>query len=282
MSYAAVTEDNRLIALMTAPADVQEYATLLDGTAARALAATRVLRCGSSGCSAPLFYREGEEIAPHFYHLNASAAGCEGFTGSAGAWHLRMQYEVFKNAFAHEWRMQSAIADVVIRRKNTQNRFAVEVQHSPIDRETILARHAAHRAAGMMGTIWIVDGSALKKGLRVHKSWVIDLLKACMDTPAAYPCTVLVYKDRRDAGGTETVSIIDSVELGHEADGRRYAQANLVKKNGTAVRFQMDALGFLAQGPDRSNVIPLSLAGLQPQLDSLPTRRVKDALKIAA
>ncbi|RAN79361.1 hypothetical protein B5P43_15755 [Bacillus sp. SRB_336] len=282
MSYAAVTEDNKFIALATAPADVRGYATVLDGTEARALAATRVLRCGASGCSAPLFYREGELVLPHFYHRDVTAAGCEGFTGPAGAWHLKMQYEVFKNAFAHEWQIQSAVADIVIKRKNTQNRFAVEVQHSPISRETVLARHAAHLEAGLMGTVWIVDGTALKKGLRIHKSWIIDLLKACLDTPDKYHCTVLVYKDRRDVGGTETVSIIDSVELGHEADGRRYAKAHLAKKNGAVIRFDMTALGFLAQGPDRANVVPISLAGLQPYLDSLPTRRVKDARKLAA
>lgn len=276
------------IALTNAPDEVKAYAREVESLEAYAMAKAGLLRCGASECHEPLQLSQGAVIPPYFSHPpNSAGESCKELTGPAGEWHLYMQYSVFKHAFSQEWHMQNAVADIVVQRKGKKgNRFAVEIQHSPIARETVLRRHKAHRAAGLMGTTWIVDGRSLKRGTKIYTPWIIDLIKACIDTPDGHPCTVLIYKDRPGEGGGETVSIIDSADFGHDADGRFFAKAHVVKEENDGVldtlRFPMEALTFLAQGPKRPAIAPASFSAFRGILDAIPNRRLKDAARVRA
>lgn len=67
----------------------------------------------------------------------------------------------------------SARCDVVVSVGN--ERWAVEIQHSPISRETVRRRIESHREAGLSGTLWLVDASTvgmsnLNLGTQPHPS----------------------------------------------------------------------------------------------------------------
>ncbi len=64
-----------------------------------------------------------------------------------GKWHKALK-TILGAAHVHEYSMPGARDDVAVRRPSG-SLVAVEVQNSPIDRETMLNRHAARRATGM-------------------------------------------------------------------------------------------------------------------------------------
>jgi hypothetical protein len=253
--------------------DVQKAgATEIDGTEARSRAAAGELRCEEIHCDAPIFFRQPADRAPHWYHAAGTAGECATVSGPAGEFHRYLQFDVFGPAFAHEFSVPGARADAIVQRIGSKKHVAIEIQHSPIPSADVIRRNSAHQAAGIMGTIWLISSADVDRapGGVILTRWVADLLEACQNTPNAYPCTVLIYKDRRHVGAGETLRIVDRAEIGHDADGRRTATIKL-----TDVIIPIEALRLFAAGKDRPRIIPAGLEAGVRALDAMPTRRVK-------
>lgn len=73
----------------------------------------------------------------------------------------------------------------VIVSRRSQRLVVMEPQASPIDSETVLTRRSAHRVVGIISTIWIVVRlrHLMLDEDCINTRWVIELLKAYMDTP---------------------------------------------------------------------------------------------------
>lgn len=253
---------------MTGP--VQRWLT---GTEAREMAEQGLLRCEDPHCAAKIFYRQGPG-RPHWAHAPGTAVECAATAGRGpGDFHNYLQFDVLGGAFAHEFSVPGARADAIVQRIGSRKHVAIEVQHSPIAASTILARHAAHQAAGIMGTVWIINSADITgraPGGVVTTAWVVDLIEACRNTPGNYRCTVAIYKDRRHMERGEVLRIIDQADIGHDADGRRTATIKLVPG-----QLPVEALRLFAAGKDRPREIPVELENAVRALDAMPTRRVK-------
>lgn len=228
--FTAITADRTARVALPGATDVQRAAaSLVQGNEAHRLATAGELRCEEVHCDAPIFFRQPAGRAPHWYHAAGTAAECATMGGPAGAFHRYLQFDVFGAAFAHEFSVPGARADVIVQRINSKKSVAVEIQHSPIDPAVVLRRHAAHQDSGIMGTVWVVDSADIARasGGVVLTPWVVDLLEACQNTPNGYACTVLVYKDRRHVGAGETLRIVDRAGIGHDTAGRRTATVQL-------------------------------------------------------
>jgi hypothetical protein len=248
-------------------------ATEIKGTEARAMATAGELRCEEIHCEAPIFFRQPAGRAPHWCHAPGTAGECATMGGPAGEFHRYLQFDVFGPAFAHEFSVPGARADAIVQRIGSKKNVAIEVQHSPIDPEVVIRRHTAHQAAGVVGTVWIINSSDIggrAPGGVILTSWVVDLLEACQMTPGGYSCTVVIYKDRRQVGAGETLRIVDRAEIGHDQDGRRTATVQL-----SADTISIEALRLFAAGKDRPREIPTDLEAGVRALDAMPTRRVK-------
>lgn len=231
-----------------------------------------LLRCEDPHCAAKVFYRQGPG-RPHWAHTPGTAVECAATVGGGpGEFHNYLQFDVLGGAFAHEFSVPGARADAIVQRIGSKKNVALEVQHSPIAAETVLARHAAHQAASIMGTVWIINSAdvARRPGGIITTSWVVDLIEACQGTPGGYACTVVIYKDRRHLGAGETLRVVDRAEIGHDADGRRIATVEF--SEGT---ISVEALRLFAAGKDRPREIPAELEAGVRALDAAPTRRVK-------
>lgn len=175
-------------------------------------------------------------------------------------------------AYAHEYGVPGARADAVVKRRSGRL-VPIEVQASSIDRETVLKRHAAHRAAGIAGTIWLVDRKHLTKDEdAIETRFVIDLALACLDTPAAakgesgYGCSV-GFIDTRSS--EDQIVFLDRVDL--ESAGHR-DRLRILSRTGF---ISVAALSWWAAGDKRPTEVPEELASDVRFLDALPTRRVK-------
>lgn len=246
-------------------------ATEINGTEARSRAVAGELRCEEVHCEAPIFYRQPADRAPHWYHAANTAGECAASAG-AGEFHRHLQWDVFGPAFAHEFSVPGARADAIVQRIGSKKHVAIEIQHSAIDPAVVLRRHAAHQAAGIAGTVWIIDSADIARALGgvILTQWVTDLLEACQNTPGGYGCTVIIYKDRRHVGGGETLRIVDKAEIGHDAEGRRAATVKLAEGV-----HAIEALRIFAAGKDRPREIPAELEAGVRALDAAPTRRIK-------
>lgn len=274
----ATTADRTARVALPGATDVQKAgATVIDGTEARHLAAAGALRCEEIHCDAPIFFRQPADRAPHWYHAGGTARECATMSGPAGEFHRYLQFDVFGAAFAHEFSVPGARADAIVQRIGSKKHVAIEVQHSPIEPAVVLRRHAAHQAAGIMGTVWIVNSADVARapGGVILTSWVVDLIEACQNTPGGYACTVVIYGDRRHVGAGETLRIVDRAEIGHDAEGRRTATVQL--SEGTIT---IEALRLFAAGKDRPREIPAELEAGVRALDAMPTRRVKKIAQV--
>lgn len=271
--FTATTADRAARVVLAGASEVQKAgAASIDGTEARSLAAAGNLRCEEIHCDAPIYFRQPAGRAPHWYHAPGTAGECATMTGPAGEFHRHLQFDVFGAAFAHEFSVPGARADVIVQRINSRKSVAVEIQHSAIDPAVVLRRHAAHQAAGIMGTVWIIDSADVARapGGVILTSWVVDLLEACQNTPNGYACSVVIYKDRRHVGAGETLRVVDRAEIGHDAEGRRTATVQL-----SGETISVEALRLFAAGMDRPREIPAGLEAGVRALDAVPTRRVK-------
>lgn len=243
----------------------------IHGTEAQDLSRSGMLRCGEIHCTAPLYFRQPATRAPHWYHAPGTATDCAAMGGPAGEFHQYLQFDVLAAAAVHEFSVPGARADVIVQRINSAKKVALEVQHSAIDPAIVLRRHAAHQAAGIMGTVWIINSSDVARGPGrvIRTSWVVDLIEACQNTPDGYPCTVLIYKDRGVERG-ESLRIIDTAEIGHDIEGRRTATITLAPG-----AIPIAALRLFAAGKDRPREIPVELEKAVHALDAVPTRRLK-------
>ena len=276
--FTATTADRTARVALPGATELQRAsAPLVLGTEAHALAAAGKLRCEEVHCDAPIFYRQAAGRAPHWFHAPGTAGECATMGGPAGEFHRYLQFDVFGAAFAREFSVPGARADVIVQRINSKKNVAVEIQHSPIDPAVVLRRHASHQQAGIMGTVWVIDSADVQRapGGVILTSWVIDLLEACQNTPGGYGCSVLIYKDRRHVGAGETLRVIDRAEIGHGADGRRPATVQL-----TAETIMIGALRLFAAGKDRPSIIPAEFEDGVRSLDALPTRRVKKIVPV--
>lgn len=240
---------------------------LLTDDAARQIA--EKLTCLDDDCTAPLQYVRASAVArAYFQHRAHTAPGCTAGSGE-GAWHLWAKLDVFADAYAHEHSIPGARIDAVVQRVGRKSKLiAIEAQYSQIDPHIVKRRHAAHRDAGIVGTLWLIPAEHLDADGVIAKAWVVDLLEACLMTPAApqgtssYGCTVGLL-DGAGARFIDTVQIIDE-------DGRRYARVT-----NTSDHIPLAAVRWWAQGANRSAIVlePLS-AGVR-SLDAAPTRRIK-------
>lgn len=142
------------------------------------------LTCMDDQCDAPLQVVRGTPARRgHFRHVSGTGMACrapESF--GEGQWHKEIKLGVLSAAWKYEYSVPGARADVVVKRRSG-SLVALEVQASNIDRETVLKRHAAHRAAGIAGTIWLVDRKHLTRDEDAIKTrFVTDLALACLDT----------------------------------------------------------------------------------------------------
>ncbi|KRF05607.1 hypothetical protein ASH00_09065 [Arthrobacter sp. Soil782] len=270
--FTTMTADRSARIALPGATDIQAASvTRVNGTEAHDLAAAGELRCEEIHCDAPIFFRSPPNCRPHWYHAAGTANDCATTGGSAGEFHRYLQYDVFGPAFAHEFSVPGARADAIVQRIGSKKNVAIEIQHSPIAKETVLRRHAAHQTAGIMGTVWVINSADIARdGTIILTQWVIDLFEACQNTPDNYPCTVMIYRDRRHLGGGEALRIIDRAEIGHDAEGRRTADIRL-----TADTIRIEALRIFAAGKDRPREIPAELVADVRALDAAPTRRVK-------
>ncbi|WP_411730766.1 hypothetical protein [Paeniglutamicibacter sp.] len=227
------------------------------------------LTCMDDNCTAPLqFVRASAVARAYFQHRAHTAPGCTAGTGE-GAWHLWAKLDVFDDAYAHEHSIPGARVDAVIQRVGKKNKLiAIEAQYSQIDPRIVQRRHAAHRGAGIVGTLWLIPAEHLDARGIISKAWVVDLLEACLTTPAApqgtssYGCTVGLLDDNG-------ASFIDTVEIVDE-NGRRYARVT-----NTSDHIPLAAVRWWAQGANRSAVVPEPLIAGVRSLDAAPTRRIK-------
>lgn len=273
MFTAMTTARTGRVHLPCAPEAQKAGSREIDGTEAQDLSKAGQLSCEEVHCDAPIYFRQPAGRAPHWYHAPGTAADCSTMGGPAGEFHQYLQFDVLGAAAAHEFSVPGARADVIVQRTTSRKKVAVEVQHSAIDPRVVLRRHAAHRAAGIMGTVWIINSADITgraRGGVITTAWVVDLIEACQNTPGGYPCTVVIYKDGRHLGQGETLRIIDEAEIGHDAEGRRTATIKLVE--GTV---PVEALRLFAAGKDRPREIPAELEDGVRTLDAVPTRRVK-------
>lgn len=282
MFVARSSETGRLLALPGAPASDQCLSDrVVSGDEARSQSAS--LRCVDVHCDAPLVFRQGPKKTAHWAHLPGEGLDCAERENGEGEWHRMVTRGLLAGAYGHEYVMDGARADVVVRRTQSLNLTAIEVQHSPIKPETVLARHAAHKEAGMAGTVWIVDGEAVgvRDGVAWHTngdprltmrcSWLIDLLAACRDTPRPYGCTVGLLVPRA-VDGSHGLRLVRQVEFGVDSDGARTA----VLRKWTE-RIGETTLREWGKGPDR--VMDEHNALMERSrliLDSAATMRVKE------
>lgn len=232
------------------------------------------LTCLDPSCTAPLLVVRGNpNTRAHFRHRSGSGEGCVA-SSPEGEWHLAVKLGVLEAAFAHEHSIAGARVDAVVKRRSG-TLVAMEVQHSPIDTETVLRRHAAHRAAGILGTIWLVDAKHLSADMVVRTRWVMDLILACRDTPltpqgeAQYGCTVAFIKIDADPEIENVLTFVDRVDT-ETKHGRE-----MVRLLTTATVAHLDSLKVWAAGEDRPTEVSPHLASELRVLDAAPTRRVK-------
>lgn len=219
-------------ALPSASEAEQAGAVLVEGDAARAL--SQSLACADPHCEAGLVYRQGESVRAHWAHAPGTADGCEETRGGKeGEWHRFVCRDLLGAALAHEYVVPGARADLVVPRRNRSKMTAFEVQHSPIGAETVKSRHAAHAAAGLIATVWVLDGAVALPGVdtdawadptrnpvvRTRVSWVIDLLALAQAT-VHHRCPVAVLVDT-PAG--HVLRLVDRVAVETDADGGRVA-----------------------------------------------------------
>ena len=129
---------------------------------ARDMARAGVLKCPDPACSATLHFVGPSEVKQAFWRHSKGFADCSVSQGGEGAWHIRVKNLCFGNAADFEHKItapdgSTARLDVFVERGRDQ--YAVEVQHSPIDMATLSSRIAVHRAAGLKGTVWVVDAA---------------------------------------------------------------------------------------------------------------------------
>ncbi len=278
MFVARSTQTGQLLALPSAPVSDKNLSRVIHGDDARLLSTT--LRCADVHCDASLTFRQGEKRTAHWAHKSGEGLDCAEREGGEGEWHRRVCRDLLAGAAGHEYAVDDARVDVVIRRTQTSRLSGIEVQHSRLDVETVLHRHAAHVAAGLVGTVWLVDGTATgvldgptwrvddDPRLPLRHSWLIDLLTACRDTPMPYGCTVgLLVPNAAD--GRHGVRFIREVEFGHDVDGARTAT---IRK--WSQRVGETTLREWAKGPNR--VLDPRMETSRRILDSTAEMRVKE------
>lgn len=251
----------------------------VDGDGARALSPS--LGCAGPHCEAGLIYRQGESVRAHWAHAPGTADGCEETRGKEGEWHRFVCRDLLGAALAHEYVVPGARADLVVPRRDTSKMTAFEVQHSPIKPETVEQRHAAHAAAGLIATVWVLDGAVALPGVnttawadpgrnpvvRTRVSWAIDLLTLAQAN-TAHRCPVAVLVDTPAGHG---LRFVDRVAVETDADGARVAVVTAWSKP-----VPERVLRDWAAGPGYR----LLDAGTHPEvrvLDAAATRRVKAA-----
>lgn len=247
---------------------VSEAGELLSEEEALTIAAA--VTCLDDACEAPLQLVRGTAARrAHFRHAPGSGSGCT--AGSPETeWHTYIKLGVFGGAFAHEHTIPGARIDAVVKRIGTGKLVGIEVQHSPISRELVLQRHERHRAAGIAGTIWIVDAKHLDGSGLVKTRWVMDLLDACMATPASaqgtpgYGCTVGFFSDT-----LSEVFFADTIN--RVSDGLRPALRVI-----PTAPVPEAAVRVWAAGDREARAAAPHLAEAFTLLDACPTRRVKD------
>lgn len=149
--------------------------TGLNAIDARNFASSGALVCELPTCKSGLvFVGPSRERRAHWRHENLSGeAACAIMDGreSEGAWHLRVKNEFFGPHGEFEKSLQSSLGlarlDVYVNlnsgaHPSARKHFAIEVQHSNISYQDAKQRVEKHRAAGLDGTIWMIDATSAK------------------------------------------------------------------------------------------------------------------------
>lgn len=258
-------------------------ATVVTTTEAKRLANSHEATCADKHCSARVWFVhpsiDGQRVG-YWRHESGASETCGEARNPEGVWHRYVCRDLLGAAMAHEYSVPHARADVVVRRVNNAKICAVEVQHSPIKKETVQKRHQAHRDAGIISTLWVVDARRAANGadfdgwsddsvasipVDISKPWVNDLIDACREAPDGYSAVVgfLMSTPRG-----HVLRFIDTVRAFHDPNGTRVTRVVAWSKP-----VPEHVLRDWAAGPDRR--LNQEVAPTLKVLDAAATRRVK-------
>lgn len=254
-------------------------AVLLGPDQARAWAREGRLHCADPHCEHPVTYTHATEYAPYWGHRPGTAAGCA-VAGREGAWHRYVTGDLLGAAYAHEYVVPGARADVIVARLNTQRRFALEAQASWIDMDTFRRRVVRHADSGLVATVWALHGLRVARGidpttwatgsgprLEITTSWAAELLIAAAEYSAetGYPVPVGLLVETPTG---HVLRIVDRIEVVTTVRGVR-----TVTVTSWTDAIPEHVLRDWCAGPDR--VLDQATEPLVRTLDMAPERRVK-------
>ena len=128
---------------------------------ARDLARAGLLVCPDPACDAHLVFVPGSPHRQPFWRHAAGSRPCSVSErdGAEGEFHIAIKNSWFAGAQFEVVLPTGARADVIVTRPDG-SRWAVEIQHSPIAKETVAERMHRHEVAGLVGTLWVLDAQA--------------------------------------------------------------------------------------------------------------------------